>query len=805
MKLCATLIYCVLMICSVAFAQAAKPSSGGVISGKVIDAQTGKPVEYATVVVFSIQEANKVNGAVTDKEGNFEISEIKPGSYFVEVSFIGYEKKRIKDINLNKSSPEALLGEIQINPSAVNVGNVVVEGQRVPFTYQVDKKVINVDQLPMASSGTAVDVLENVPSVSVDIDGNVSLRGSGSFTVLIDGRPTMMDPQDLLQQIPASSIENIEIITNPSVKYDPEGVAGIINLVLKKNKNLGLSGVANLNAGLKDKYGSDFLFEYKAPLFSSVFGLDYRKRTMTETGREEKRYDYQGSSSFINSISEGRMGRNGYGIRGNINFNLGETDILGFGGRYHNREMNRGSSADYSEISLQLPLGLSYINKNESKRTGNSYSLSMNYQHKFETKGHELTADLSYESEDGDDYSLSELIRNQTITEGKKTTEGGPGGEFNTKIDYTLPTGTDSKFESGIEGQTEFQEESTGYFEFSSNASDYFLMPQYSFSTKSRNDEYSVYSVFSSMIGNFGYQAGARGEYTYRKIRIPSKLSEFTVDRFDYFPTLHFSYKLNSGEQFIASYTKRIHRPHNWELEPFDTWVDANTVHRGNPSLQPELIDSYEFGFQTLLGLVSFSSELYYRVNNNKIESLRSVYADNVTLESFDNIGSDYSLGTELMASFDLFKFWNVDLTGNLYDYRLKTNFNGQSNTKKSFNWRSRMSNSLKVGSILQLQLNAEYRGPTVSLQGRTEDSFSLDLAVKKELLERQLTLTLQVRDMLSTARYQSVTEATGLYSFSKRNRESPMLMLNLKYSINNFKQQRDRDQGGDDFGEEGM
>ncbi|MGE5432095.1 MAG: TonB-dependent receptor domain-containing protein [Syntrophomonadaceae bacterium] len=776
-------------------------SSGGSITGKVIDSQAGKPVEYASVVLFKASGGKQINGAVTDLNGNFEIKDVKPGKYNIAVSFIGYDKKRIKDVELSANKLE--LGEILLDQKAVSTDNVLVEGQRVPFSYQIDKKVINVDKFTTAISGSAVDILENVPSVSVDIEGNVSLRGSGSFTLLIDGRPTIMDAQDALQQIPASSIKDIEIITNPSVKYDPEGVAGIINLVLKKNENLGLAGMTNLSAGLKDKYGAEGLFEYKTPLVNTVFGLNYRKRNMTQNSTEERRFDFGGGTSRINTVSSGSHNRDGYGLRGSINFLLSDNDVLGIGARYHNRNNTEGGAANYTEFTPSAPNGLFYINKSRSEGSGSSYAANMNYQHKFNLTGHEIAADIRYESEDQNDISLSELLNGQAIADGKRTTEGGPGSEFNTKIDYTLPFSDKSKFESGLEGETELSTENSGFSQFSPQAGTYLFEPNFSYSTKSRNDEYSVYSLFSDMIGNFGYQAGVRGEYTYRKIRVLSLVQEFNIDRWDFFPTLHFSYRLESGQQFIASYSKRIHRPRSWWLEPFETWVDANTVHRGNPSLAPELIDSYELGFQTLIGPMSLSTEGYYRINNGKIETLRSAYSDNVTLETFANIGRDYSLGTEIMASFDVLKVWSVDLMGNIYHYRLKSNLGGIPVEKTSFNWRTRISNNITLSSTLQLQLNGNYESPSVTLQEKSKGNFMTDLALKKELMDKQLSLTLQIRDIFGTHRHETTTESDGLYSFSTFKMESPIIMLNLRYSINNFKQRERESDNGNGMGEE--
>ncbi|MGE5498348.1 MAG: TonB-dependent receptor domain-containing protein [Syntrophothermus sp.] len=798
MKFVTILIISVLSVFSIrSFAQESRQHSGGSISGTVLDALTGKPVEYATVVVFTEKDKKQVTGSITRADGTFNIQEIRPGKYYTEISFIGYEKKTVP-FEISSSVPERKLGKINIDQTAVSLKNVVVEGQRVPFTYQVDKKVINVDQFATSVSGTAAEVLENIPSISVDVEGNVSLRGSGSFKVLIDGRPSIIDAQDLLQQIPASSIDNIEIITNPSVKYDAEGIAGIINIILKKNENSGVSGVANISAGLRDKYGSDFVMEYKNSSVKINFGMDLRKRTMTNTSTESKRYDYMGGSTSISSSGSGSWQRGGYGTRGSIEFTLGSSDVLGIGARYHNHEMNNSSSANYSELLMNSTDPLLYINRSEGKRNNDGYALSTNYQHKFELKGHELTADVRYESEKGDDQSLSELLNGRMISDGKKTTEGGPGSEFETKVDYTLPTGEFSKFEAGLEGGSELANENSGYYEYMPASSSYIKNNSYSYSTKSRNDGYSVYSVYSGMLGELGYQAGIRGEFTYRKIEIPSIDRTFNINRWDFFPTFHFSYKIPSGQQFIASYAKRIHRPDGWALEPFDTWIDANTVHRGNPGLQPELIDSYEFGIQSMIAnTVSLTAEIYHRANNSKIDGIRSVYSENVTLQTFANIGKDYSTGTEIMASTELFKLWGVDLTGNIYNYRLNTNYNGQAETQESFNWRAKLNNSLKLSSSFSFQLNAEYSGPTVAYQRKTKGSFSLDLAVKKDIMDKMFTITLQARNILDSAKWDTTTEGGGYYSNSFIRRESPMVMLNLRYTLNNFRQERNRDSGG--------
>ncbi|MGE5499537.1 MAG: outer membrane beta-barrel family protein, partial [Syntrophothermus sp.] len=366
----------------------------------------------------------------------------------------------------------------------------------------------------------------------------------------------------------------------------------------------------------------------------------------------------------------------------------------------------------------------------------------------------------------------------------------------------TLPFNDSNKFEAGVQGTSRLSDRFTGYYEYIPASGQYIRSDNYSFGTKSRNDGYSIYSLYSAMWGDLGCQFGLRGEYTYRKIEIADKNNIFKIDRFDYFPTLHFSYKLSSGEQFIGSYARRIRRPDDWQLEPFDTWADPNTVRRGNPSLQPELIESYEFGFQTLIAnVVSFTTELYHRKNNSKIDGIRSVYSDNVTLQTFGNIGRDYSTGAELMASVELFKLWSIDMMGNLFDYRLKSDLDEQSGSKESFSWHARMGNSFKISNTLHLQLNADYNSPTVSYQSKTDDSFSLDLAVKQDFMDKMFSLTLQARNILNTARWQSTTESGGYYSFSTTKREAPVIMLNFRYTLNNYKDRNDGEGFSDNNG----
>jgi len=777
--------------------------SGGTVSGRVFDAGSNEKIEYANIVIISKSDSSVVTGTVSNADGNFTVNRIKPGNYYVDVRFIGFNNKRF-EVAVSRENPDHNLGDIYLEPDVINIGDIVVEGERSPVTYQLDKKVVEVDRMQTVVSGNAADVLENVPSVTVDIEGNVSLRGSSNFTVLIDGRPSIIDGQDVLQQTPASSIKSIEIITNPSAKYNPEGTAGIINIILKKNQNLGISGIANANAGLKDKYGGDFLFEYKTENINTVFGLNYNRRFFPGNSRENQWFLSGNNTSYVNSTGSREWGRISFGLRGGVEFLLGESDVLSFGLRYRNGENQGSSLQNFVEWSDLTPEEFFYRSNSTRRRTGDSYTLSMSYQHRFNENGHELKGDFDFGYDKSDESTLTTEMTGESQISGRITTESGPETEIEGKIDYTLPLGKTSKLEAGMQGETEITKEKNGLMEFNSQTGIYDLLPQFSNSNNYNTSELALYSILSDEFGNLGIQGGIRGEYTYRTIEVVELDRRFNIDEWDFFPSVHGSYKFSEAQQLMASYTRRIDRPRGWELEPFDTWMDANNIRRGNPALKPQYIDSYEFGYQTPVGNILFSNEFYYRVTHNKTERIRSVYedAENVTLHTVQNVGKDYALGSELMFILDPLEIWNINLMGNIYNYKIKGVIFDNTFSRESFNWNTRFNNMFKVGNGTSLQVTVNYNSPTVSSQGRREGFFTTDAAVKQDLFERKLTLTMQIRDIFSTAKYEFTNEGADFYSYGEFNRESPIVMLNIRYNFNNFKQENNGERPNGDFNE---
>ena len=775
----------------------------GTITGQVYDADINVPIEYANIVLHNQRDSAQVNGAATDKSGRFTLTGVRPGRYFMELSFIGYRTKTIGDITVGPGATRDL-GRTTLRQTAMAVEGVEATAERPALTFRIDKKVVDVAHQQTAANGTAVDVLENVPSVKVDPDGNVTMRGSSNFKVLVDGRPSPLDPSEALQQIPASTINNIELITNPSAKYDPEGMTGIINIILKKQRELGVNGIVNLRGGTDGSYGGDFLLGYRQGIANLFFGADYNRRETRNTRVSENQTTQGDTTSFVDaSGNRSRTGRP-YGVRAGTDLQLGTNDKFSFGGRYGNRSFGSSQTAAYAESTRPGTGVLHYTSIDASSRSGDFYALNVDDVHNFGREGHELAAHADMTGRGGNELQSTVLTDSTGDTTSARRTDGtGPNTELTLKLDYTLPLREDDKFEAGYESRFDRSKTGTKMYEYDTAAHTYSYEPLYSHSVDFRDDVHALYGLYSGNLSKFGFELGLRGEYTDRLIRLVDIDSSIMVRELDLFPTVHVSYDLSGEKQVMASYTRRIERPDGWDLEPFITWRDAYNVQQGNPGLKPENIDSYEAGYQMPVGPGQLSTDVYYRVTHNVIDDVQSVYRENVLLETSGNVGTDYSLGGELDLEFRPLKWWNVTLSGDAYHYRLAGVILGDSFSRTSFIWSGNLNNEFQILPGTRLQLNLRYSAPEVASQGTEKGFFMTSAAVKQQLFSRRLSLTLQMRDILNTGRHESTSQGTGFYSLSKSMRQARVVSLGLTWNSNNFKAGRNQqddniDNGGD-------
>jgi outer membrane cobalamin receptor len=788
-------ITCMCTTVSLAHAQEKQPGmtgrTGAAITGRVLDSKSNNPLEYATVLLFAADAQKQLSGAATNKDGSFFITGVKPGMYRVEFSFMGYNTTT-KNIVVDAEQSRVEMGVVRLERSVIWVEGVQVVGDEPEMEFKIDKKVINVSKTYTSASGTAVDVLENAPSVSVDIEGNVSLRGSTNFTVLIDNRPTMLEPSDALQQIPASSIENIEIITNPSAKYDPEGVAGIINVVTKKKKLPGVNGTSNLNLGMDNKYGGDFRLNYRRSIVQAHIGANYNNMIFDGTSWRQNVTTVNDTAFHKDAKGETSFGRKFYGLLGGFDVNATPNDLAAAEFEWRGRNMVHSSFSNYDEWTEPGDT-TSYVSEDSSQHGGYGYSINTDYNHTFNNKDHRLALRGIYSRNNGDEQGVNRLLLSDRsgITFGQRSTEKGPSSRARLNIDYSMPVRITDKIESGYQLNINGSETTTGTFEYDTTTNDFVYKAEYSHSSNFAHYLQSLYATYSGEYGSIGYQAGLRGEYSHRDLRLIDPSGRYLIDRWDIFPTAHLSYKLPADQQAMASYTRRINRPRDWDLEPFLTWTDAYTVRQGNPALLPEYINSYELGYQKCIGRNTLSIDTYFRQTMNKIDHVTSVYSADVMLNSVDNVGSDRAYGAELMMDYDLFSWFNLSLTGNLCQYHLDGVLDGDSISQESNNWSTRLNTTLKISSRARVQVTGFYNSPTVTAQGERRGFVMTNSALKMDLYRKLLTATVQVRDIFRTGHFEFTSRGDNFSSHNEMSRRSPVFMLALNYTFNNYKPDR--------------
>ncbi len=786
----------------------------GKLTGTIIDVSDNSPMEFTSVALYRSRDSSLITGSISGPDGTFTMTELPYGKFYLIANFMGYDKTYIDDILISPRQKKPDAGKIPLKPSVQQLDEVEIIADQSHVQYKIDRKVINVGQDINAATGTAADVLRNTPSVSVDIDGNVSVRGSENFTVLIDGKPTPLSGNDALQQIPASAIRNIEIITNPSAKYDPDGMAGIINIVSKKNALKGFSGIINAKVGTGDKYSGDFLINYRNDQFSAYMGGSLRD----ETYRGEMYYLKEfgkGDTIHYDELDGSRNRiRTGKELKAGFDYSFNESSILGFSAEAGSHKFSSGGTQKQRLYDESLSYNDYLISDNISSHGGDYYNLNLNYTKKFDNSGHELTSYVSFSSHKGED-SDSQIeypansdfeVDESLVPKRIRTGEVGDEFELRAQVDYTRPIGENGKLEAGYQSRIDDEVENYLFENWDPDLNEWGIIDNLSSSNDFFRNIQALYLTYGNKLGNYQYQLGLRGEYTDRRILNAESDEQLAINRFDFFPTLHLSRSFKNEHQIMASYSRRINRPRGWYLEPFLTYMNSTTLRKGDPGLEPEYMNSFEIGYQKAFGPSFIAFEGFYKNTVNKIERIQDVYDIDrrITLMTFDNISKDHSLGGELMVNYSSLKWLTLNASTSLYRYWIEGEINGNQIDTRSNNWQLRLNSTFNISSKTRLQLMGMYLGPSVTAQGKREAFFFTSAAVRHDFFDRKLSATLQIRDILGTMKHEFTSYGPGFKSYVEFTREPRVVMLSLSYKINNYRQKRGQGNMDSGMGMEG-
>ncbi len=802
------------LVASVFYSIAQPPpldAKGGTIAGTLVDESNGQPVEYGTISVLSLPDSVLITGGISDMEGKFEI-EAPFGKYALRIQFIAYETKEVADVSLTPKESRVDLGVIRLKSALTELEEVVVQAERTQMQLNLDKKVYNVGKDLSNLGGSASDMLSNLPSVNVDVDGNVQLRGSSNVRVLIDGKPSGLvglSSSDALRQIPSNLIESVEIITNPSARYDAEGQAGIINIILKKEKQKGLNGSFTANTGYPHNHGAsvNLNFRKKWVNFFVNYGVNYDSGP--GRGNSYQFFSFQDTSYYTDQKQRSTRGGLSNNFRGGADFFVGKNTTLTTSFLYRYSDQENNSNLTFRDLSTDREL-IDFTQRFDKEVEGDqNLEYALNLTRNFEQKDRKLTADFqvqdNFEVEKSDIDQFGAPQSENPVRELFQKTRNEEGERrMMLQSDYIHPFGEKSKAEVGF--RSTFREiKNDILIQEQDDTGNLQVLENFSTDFQYNENVHAAYGIVSSELERISWQLGLRTEISDIQTNIKDSSLIKNYNYTNLFPSAFFTWKVDETSQLQLSYSRRINRPRFRDLNPLSSFTNNRNFRVGNPALQPEYTDSYEFGY-----LQNFNkSSIYYGIYHRHTEDLilrvsKPADENGNTYMVPENIGISNSFGVEVNANKDFSKWYRMTGNFNFYRQSISGSAFGEKLGSETVTFSTRLNNNFKIKKLMDAQLNINYRAPQKQPQGKQLSMTGIDIGMSRDIWNNNGTLSLSGRNVFNTMRFRSITSTPNYTSESMWQwRRGPLLIASLTYRLNQSKErQQRRSGGGEEFGE---
>ena len=802
-------------IISHSFVMGQKNLNSILVSGKIIETQTNLPLEYATITFFSRVENKVKSGGITDLDGNFSIP-IPQGIYDVSVEYFSFENIKKLNINFNQDTN---LGTLKMNSDLQALDAVDIIVDKTTVEIKLDKKIYNVGRDLTIRGGSVSDVLDNIPSVSVDIEGNVALRGNGNVRILINGKPSGLvglNSTDALRQLPADAIEKVEIITSPSARYDAEGTAGILNIILRRSKILGLNGAVIINSGYPNQLGASGNINYRTGsvnIFNNS-GYSYRESPGSSGVKTEffnTEYDEDGiliqdsPNTFRNEFRTFERIRKGFNSNTGVEWYITPTTslttaFLATKSDNSNESFNRSETLDLTGTIISE--SVRYDPETELDQTT---QFSVNFDKQFHGNSeHRLTFDFQLENSSEDEGSI---IYNEGIAaERVRTIEDQK--RVLIQSDFTLPINDKTRFEGGYNGR--FSTNNTAYsLEFAEDDS-FILDTNISNVLVYKENVNAVYTQYGSKVKDkFSFLLGLRMEATNITI---SQLSSNEYSNSNYiglFPTVNLGYEFSENQNLTIGYNRRISRPRSRFLNPFPSRSSATNLFQGNPNISPSYSNGVDIGYLNTLEKITLNTSLYYNHATDVFTYISEDTGDEVVINGESvpvirrgpiNLAEDDRLGFEFTLTYRPSKKWNMNANFNLYHSAIKGNYKGLSYDSENLGWFVRLNNKYTLPGNIEWQTRLSYSGPTVDAINRREGIFSSNMAFSKDLFKEKASITLNINDLFNTQRRNLESTTPTFYSDGYYRWRVRSYSLSFTYRFNQAKKRSKQGQYGSDF-----
>ena len=825
----------ILMLCAVVGMQAQ-----GVVRGRIIDKQTEEAMQFVNVKLSVAGTGKMVRGAMSDVKGHFAMSDVPDGQYVLEVSFVGYKTVR-RQVTLSPQKRTVNFTAIFLAEDTKTLKEVQVTGQRSQMKLEVDRKTFTVDEMLAGSGGSVTDLLENIPSVEVTTDGEISLRGNSSVEVWINGKAsglTSDNRAEILQQIPAESIERIEVIDNPSAKFSPEGTAGIINIILKRDHRAGYYGSLQTGANIHGGWNLGGNINYSSKWVDAYANLGYRRRKGEGGNESDQRYRDSETSPFSSyQTSRGDNNNNGGGLfaRAGLTFHLSDVDDITLSGMtmHGNRSNDNLTIYEYGTYDAQ---GLQVPDRSLRRQTwgdgkNHMYHGELGYTHKFNDTGtHKLDANLSFNQwkSDGSSEYLNDttsLLTQLTSYSYQYRPMDMDNRSWEAKLDYENQISENFKLEAGYNGRFSHENTPQQSFEYAAQGEavrlatddsrlqeDPFFYNRFIYDM----DVHALYATANMKFGRLGVMAGMRGEYwkvDTKSVDYYQNEEPFKKDYFQLFPSLFLNYELTETSQLQLNYTRRLRRPWGGQLNSFKNTRDASMIEFGNPQLTPEYTNAFSLNYLKTWTAHTLSVSTYYRPTTDVMQRIRyqGEYDGHATMYMTNfNVAKSQSAGVELILKDKLFRILDLTTTVNGYYYKLdgfNTIIEGQQVSgegNENFAWDARVLASVILPYSITFQATGNYRSRSVITQGHRKANGSLDLGLRKSFLNKTFSLAINWRDVFNTRQFENFTEGPTFWRHQK-NWRKPNLNVQLTWNFGNMNNQKKRngEEDSQDGGEE--
>ncbi|MEL0073187.1 MAG: outer membrane beta-barrel family protein [Flavobacteriaceae bacterium] len=795
---------------STLFAQ--RPQGGGPgnfsklkLTGIVVDKETQEPLEYATISLINKRFPERIQGGITDAKGNFNL-EVFPGQYTITIEYIGFDKVNIENKVLRENED---LGRIELEIAAETLQEVELVGERTEVEIRLDKRIYNVGKDITVRGGSVADVLDNVPSVSVDVEGNIALRGNENVRILINGKPSglvgLSGPQGL-RSLPAESIEKVEVVTSPSARYEASGTAGILNIILKKEELEGFNGSFILNGGFPTTYGGNATLNWrtkKLNLFST-----------TSLRNSESRGGGIFESENFNPVRFVNEDRDYQRFRNSIFFNLGaeyffndktSLTVSGFVRKSNNESNNTTEIENLNASGLVIDRFGRYQFEEE---VDNSQQLSANFTKKFDDKGHELIIEFQTEASGEDESDLAE--NTSTFNQESETLEDQSRTLL--QMDYVWPVNENTQFELGYRGDFSTQKTEYNVFDLlESGRTPNIQLTNFLGFTQNVN---AAYTQFGQKIEQFSYLMGLRMEKTH--IEIDQRTSNIykEKDYTNWFPTLNLSFEFSEKENITLGYSRRIRRPRSWSLNPFRSLTSLTFFREGNPDLDPSYSNLYDLGYLKRWDKFTFNGSIYYQKATQVIERITEATGELVVVSEDPlvelpqfrstsiNLSENARTGTEFTLTYTPKRRVRISGNFNIFNSETIGSYKGVALDREIISWFARLNSSFPMPFGINTQFNGFYFGPRANAQTESKGVLTFSGALNKPLFNDKATLSFRVSDILNSSKRKSTTETADFRNYTEFQWRQPTYIFTFTYRVNERKMDRRRNNRGQNFGD---